>query len=159
MNPSLFLTKSTAQKSLCGDTEKGGRSKAMLRTVLKGGLDGPNYPSGPSARKPRKKGCSGENCTLPRTAAKTFYKTPTTTIMSNDMLFLKMLVILKRFPIATPSESVFYEKPVAQVVFRDLIWEYRVPGEICPCVRRLYQFPSRRTFLIIRVVKRIDVNS
>ena len=73
-------------------------------------------------------------------------------------LFLKMLVILAVFPVASPSESLCLEEAVAEIAFLDHVNMMLAAVEIGACRSWLHHFLAVFQPFVIRVVERVDID-
>ena len=73
-------------------------------------------------------------------------------------LFLKMLVILAVFPVASPSESLCLEETVAEVAFFNHVNMVLATVEIRSCRCWLYHFLAVFQPFVIRVIERVDID-
>ena len=80
-------------------------------------------------------------------------------VFNKKSLFLKMLIILHRLPIAAPSEPIFAEEAVAEVAPGYIVFKLAVAVEIGSACRRLYDCLTATQCLCIGVIERIDVDS
>ena len=73
-------------------------------------------------------------------------------------LFLKMLVILAVFPVASPSESLCLEEAVAEVAFFNHVNMMLAAVEIGACRGWLHHILAVFQPFVIRVIERVDID-
>ena len=73
-------------------------------------------------------------------------------------LFLKVLVILAVFPVASPSESLCLEETVAEVAFFNHVNMVLATVEIRSCRCWLYHFLAVFQPFVIGVIERVDID-
>lgn len=73
-------------------------------------------------------------------------------------LFLKVLVILAVFPVASPSESLCLEEAVAEVAFFNHVNMMLAAVEIGACRGWLHHILAVFQSFVVRVIERVDID-